>query len=413
VTAIPPTASLEPQRRRILFVDDEQPVLDGLRNLMRKERAVWDMEFALGGRAALAACARQPFDVVVSDMRMPEMDGTELLAQVRDHFPSATRIVLSGHAERDAIARAMMVSHQFLAKPCEATVLKQVITTVCGIQTLLRSDDLREMVGRVDKLPSVPALYVELCAALGHDNTTVADIAAIVGRDPAMAAKILQLVNSSYFGLPRPVASIERAVGYLGSDMIRSLALTVGVFTRLPDVPCPGFSSQAVQERAVLGARLARSFLIHDPARASDAFAAALVRDIGMLILVVGSTEAYGKVLAASTADDTADLTTLERATFGVSHGEVGAYLLGMWGLPASIVETVARHHEPTRIEHDDSDVVLAVHVASQMADAATMHRRFKVSPAVRDALGPRLARWRAQAGSILGEAGYSLAEAA
>jgi HD-like signal output (HDOD) protein len=291
-------------------------------------------------------------------------------------------------------------------------MLKQVVASVCGLHELLRSDDLRQMVGRVDKLPSLPELYTELVAALGRQATTVTDIATIVGRDPAMAAKILQLVNSSYFGLPHPLQSIDRAVGYLGSDMIRSLALTVGIFARLPALACPGFSGAAVQERAVLGGRLARSFLAADPARAADAFAAALVRDVGMLILVLGSTEAYAPVLAASAVDG-ADLTTLERAAFGVSHAEVGAYLLGVWGLPAPLIETVAHHHEPTRIEHDDCDVVLAVHVAALMADAVTMHRPFKLAPAVRAALGGRLAAWRKAADKILREGDYRLAEAA
>jgi HD-like signal output (HDOD) protein/CheY-like chemotaxis protein len=409
---VPALTPPDAPRRRILFVDDEAQVLDGLKNLMRKQRPVWDMDFALGGHAALAAFGERPFDVVVSDMRMPEMDGTELLSAIRDRYPATTRIVLSGHAERDAISRAMMVSHQFLAKPCDANMLKQVIARVCGLHALLRSDDLRQMVGRVDKLPSVPELYTELVAALAKPTTTVTDIAAIVGRDPAMAAKILQLVNSSYFGLPRPLQSIDRAVGYLGSDMIRSLALTVGIFARLPAVPCPGFSNAAVQERAVLGGRLARAFLGADAARASDAFAAALVRDVGMLILVLGSTEAYAPVLAAA-AKTGGDLTDLERAAFGVSHAEVGAYLLGVWGLPAQLIETVAHHHEPTRIEHDDYDVALAVHVAALMADAVTMQKPFAPTPEVKVLLGDRLKAWRKQADGLLRDAGYRLSEAA
>lgn len=407
----PPTTA-EPPRRRILFVDDEPQVLDGLRSLMRKQRPVWDMHFALGGAAALEAFAAQPFDVVVSDMRMPEIDGTELLSAVRDRYPATARIVLSGHAERDAIARAMMVAHQFLAKPCEAGVLKQVIARVCGLHALLRSDDLRRMAGAVDKLPSVPALYTNLVGALARPATTVGEIAAIVASDPAMAAKILQLVNSSYFGLGRPLASIERAVSYLGSDMIRSLALTAGIFTNLPEATCPGFSSALVQERAVLGGRLARTFLAADPARSADAFAAALVRDLGALLLALGSGPAYGEVLSAVAAGG-GELVELERAAFGVTHAEVGAYLLGVWGLPAPLIETVAHHHEPDRLEHDDRDVVLAVHVASVFADAATGQRGSLVAPEVEAALGGRLTVWRAQAEQVLRDAGYRLREAA
>lgn len=403
------TPSAEPlPKRRILFVDDEQHILDGLQNLLRKQRQVWDMTFALGAQAALAAFERGPFDVVVSDMRMPDMDGTELLGLIRDRYPATTRLVLSGHAEHDAIARAMMVSHQFLAKPCDAGLLKQVIAQVCGLHDLLRSDHLRRIVGRLDKLPSPPAVYTDLLAALGRPNTTVAEIAEIVSRDPAMAAKVLQLVNSSYFGLPRPLASIERAVGYLGGDMIRSLALTVGIFSRLPEMPCPGFSCGALQERAILGGRLARAFLAHDRARASEAFAAALVRDVGMLILVVGSPAQYAPLVARAAHGD-GDLCALEREAFGVSHAEVGAYLLGVWGLPCSLVEAVAHHHQPDPAEHDDQDTVLAVHVAATMADQASQHRPVELAPAVCDALGDRLAEWRVLGDAILGDAGLTL----
>lgn len=396
----------EPPRRRILFVDDEPQVLDGLRSLLRKQRPLWDMEFATGGLAALAAFERAPFDVVVADARMPELDGTELLTLVRDRYPATARIMLSGHAERDAIARAMVVSHQFLSKPCDAALLKQVIARVCGLHQLLHTVELRRMVGRVDNLPSVPALYTELVAALARPNTTTGGLAEIVGRDPAMAAKILQLVNSSYFGLPRPLGSIERAVAYLGSDLLRSLALTVGIFARASHAPVPGFSSADLQERAVLGARLARGFLAADPEQASHAFAAALVRDIGKLLLLVGAPD-YPAVLAASAGH--CDATGHERAAYGVDHAALGAYLLGVWGLPPWLVEAVAFHHEPERIDHDDREVALAVHVAAIMADAATRRRSFELRDAVRDALGNRLPRWRRQADELLHAAGYTL----
>lgn len=105
-------------RKRVLFVDDEQEVLEGLRNLLRRNRHEWDMVFALGGYEALAELSRGTVDVVVTDMRMPGMDGAQLLAQVKTVSPSTARLVLSGHAEKEAILRALPVAHQFLSKPC-------------------------------------------------------------------------------------------------------------------------------------------------------------------------------------------------------------------------------------------------------------------------------------------------------
>jgi YesN/AraC family two-component response regulator len=113
--------------RRVLFVDDDQYILDGLQNLLRKQRSRWDMCFALGGAAALELFAAAPFDVIVSDMRMPGMDGAELLAHVRERYPAARRIVLSGYAEPAAVQRALEVAHQFLSKPCRAPDLIDAI----------------------------------------------------------------------------------------------------------------------------------------------------------------------------------------------------------------------------------------------------------------------------------------------
>lgn len=386
--------------RRILFVDDDQSILAALRNLLRKQRGVWDMQFALGGEAALEAFEAAPFDVVVSDMRMPGMDGTELLTAIREGSPATARIVLSGYAGPESIAGAMTVAHQFIAKPCDPKALTSAIAQVCAMQALLADDHLRAIVGRVEQLPSVPRIYNELVDALGRPATKIAEIAQIVCSEPAMAAKILHLVNSSYFGLSRPVSSIEGAVLHLGSDVIRSLALSVGVFARMGAVSCPGFSASAVQERALVGARLAREFLAHDPVHASEAFAAALIRDVGMLILVLAPSNRYCAVL---TGDPALPLQAREHAAYGASHAEVGAYLLGLWGLPATLVEAVTHHHAATAAAHADSDVVLAVHVASELADAATERRPARFAPDLAAVLGDRLTAWTARADDLLG----------
>jgi DNA-binding NtrC family response regulator len=148
--------------KHILFVDDEQQILDGLKDLLRKQRKQWTMVFALGGEAALRELQQQPFDVVVSDMRMPGMDGATLLTRVKELYPSSARIILSGHAERDSIVRALPVAHQFLNKPCDAALLRMVVERACELQRLLQNEKIRCLIGKLDKLPSVPHTYWEL-----------------------------------------------------------------------------------------------------------------------------------------------------------------------------------------------------------------------------------------------------------
>lgn len=119
--------------RRILFVDDEPAVLEGLRNLFRKQRRHWEMVFAPGGMEALGELERTRFDVVVSDMRMPGIDGAELLRRVKDGYPSIARIVLSGHAEPEAVARVLPVADTYVSKPCDAEALRVAIEQGCAL----------------------------------------------------------------------------------------------------------------------------------------------------------------------------------------------------------------------------------------------------------------------------------------
>ncbi len=112
---------------RVLFVDDDPNVLESLRHLLRRRQREWEMEFVLSGAEALAMMASQPFDAIVTDMQMPEMDGVELLERVKRQHPGTARVVLSGHAGRTAVLRSLSLAHRFLSKPCAARTIVSVV----------------------------------------------------------------------------------------------------------------------------------------------------------------------------------------------------------------------------------------------------------------------------------------------
>ena len=151
--------------KRVLFVDDEQQVLDGLRDLLRRQRKHWDMTFASDAQKAMQLMADKPYDVVVSDMRMPGTDGATLLAHVKQHHPEAARIILSGQADRESVLRALPAAHQFLSKPCDADALRTVIERACTLQQMLSDPAIRTLVGGLDHLPSAPQTYFDLTRA--------------------------------------------------------------------------------------------------------------------------------------------------------------------------------------------------------------------------------------------------------
>ena len=216
--------------KKILFVDDERNVLDGLRALLRPQRSRWDMTFVDSGERALAELAASPYDVIVSDMKMPVMDGPTLLRRIAVEHPGVVRIVLSGFSEFESALRTVPVAHHFLVKPCHDELLVNVVERAWALQSQLAAPAVRAAVGSPDRLPRPPHTYLALTEVLTKEAAGVAEVANVVGRDPAIAAKVLQLVNSAFLGLGREIESIEQATAYLGTNMLKNIVLTAQVF---------------------------------------------------------------------------------------------------------------------------------------------------------------------------------------
>jgi HD-like signal output (HDOD) protein len=366
--------------KRILFVDDEPLILAGLQNLLRKQRKVWDMVFVDSAEKALVKLADAPFDVIVSDMRMPGMDGATLLKAVQAQYPDVVRIVLSGHAELETALRSVSVAHQFLSKPCDATALQAVVDRACGLQALLNDDAIRRAVGTVGRLPSAPKVYTAVTRALEDPATSLQELARLIEQDMAISAKILQLVNSAFFGLPQRVTGIQQALSYLGANMLRRVLLSVETFSMFDQAKTAAFFSMEDLQAHSNAVALVASKLITGEPRSGDAFMAGTLHDVGKLILAVHAPEHAKRALNLA-LERKIPLFVAEQELYGVTHAEVGAYLLGIWGLPYAIVEAVAHHHAPTRVEHPTFDVVDAVYVAQALVSEVSKASKASAAP--------------------------------
>jgi putative nucleotidyltransferase with HDIG domain len=399
--------------KRILFVDDDPRLLDGLRRALRRRRLEWEMAFATSGDEALAILDADRFDILVSDMRMPGMDGAELLARARDRHPGVVRLILSGQSSRDAVLRAANLTHQFLPKPIDADVLERVLARALALQDLLRDDALRSVVSELDALPSLPDTYAALTRCVSDDDATVQRITAILSRDTGMCAKVLQIANSAFFGLARQTASLETAVTYLGLNVLKSLALSTGVFRDAGNAaPVQGFSLAAEQDHAIAVACVARAVAGSEGNR-DTAVAAGILHDVGKLVLSVGRPRALEEVLRTA-RHDSRPAHLVEGEILAVDHAAIGAYLLGIWGLPQEIVEAIAFHHAPSAAPHPAFDTIAVIHVADALvrereaelagrsdADAsALLDRAYIASIGVRE----RLPAWREAAAAALGD---------
>jgi HD-like signal output (HDOD) protein len=359
--------------KRILFVDDESKILDGLQRMLHADRKRWDMHFAVGGEAALKACEAASFDVVVSDMRMPGMDGATLLGHIRDRFPATARIVLSGYSEVTLAMRSVHVAHRFLAKPCNAAELRSTIECVCTLQDVLCGPQIREVIGSVGTLPSLSSTYTALTEALRQPDTSINQVARILEKDVAMSAKVLQLVNSAFFGLTQTVTDLHSAAAYLGMETIKNLALTSEAFrVFVPDARIPQSVIEGIQQQAQASAAIAVVLPVDTKIR-DQVILAALLQDVGRLVIAKKLPDKFCAVLERS-RECGCESFKAEEEILGTSHAEIGAYLLGLWGLPHLAVEAVAHHHQPTRIPHPTFDCSLALYTAGLLAYELRAH---------------------------------------
>jgi len=399
-------------KKRILFVDDEALVLDGLQRMLRPMRSEWEMRFVDSGAKALELMDQTAFDVVISDMRMPGMDGAELLGVVMRRFPKTVRLVLSGHADPELVLKCVASTHQYLSKPCQADELKAAITRAGELQLSLRDQNLRQLVSRMDRLPSMPSLYVKVVDKLRDPRIALDDIGDLVAKDLAMTAKILKLVNSAFFGLGREISSPAEAVSYLGLDTIKALVLSIDAFSQFANVRIGAFSIDTLWAHSQSTAGLAKEIAHLERAEQrvmDEAFVAGLLHDTGKLILASNFASQYNQVLQTAQADSLA-LLAAEEAAFGANHAEVGAYLLGLWVLPVPVVEAIALHHQPSSCQHLAFAPLTAVHLADALVNARgggpdATEEQFDLVYLRKLGLAERVAVWRKAADISLQQA--------
>jgi putative nucleotidyltransferase with HDIG domain len=335
------------------------------------------------------------FDLLVTDARMPVMSGIELLSEVVNRYPQVMRIVLSGTADQEVTLSSVSLAHQYLIKPCNAETLRATVERVFRLRAVLTDPALKQLVSKVRSLPSIPAVYVKLMQAMQSPEITPLEVGRIVAQDMGMTAKILQLVNSSFFGVSRKIANPAEAVIYLGTETVKSLVLTTSVFSQFDITRVPGFSIQGLSNHSLATATLAKRIagdLRLSKAAVDDVLVGALLHDLGQLMLAHYYPGEYALALS-QTGEQSMLLHEAEQRVFGTGHAEVGAYLLWLWGLPDSIVEIVAHHHRPSRASEQAAQSVAAVHIADAITHCSDAELDLECLAQMR--LTNRLAEWK------------------
>ena len=355
--------------KRVLFVDDEVFVLDGLKRMLRRMRTQWEMDFVDSGEAALQMMAQKEFDVIVSDMRMPNMNGAELLNEVKDLHPNTIRFILSGYSDKDLILKSLDSTHQYLAKPCDPETLKTRILRATSLQESISNDALKNLISQLGELPTLPALYEEILSLLRQPDVSSECLGDAIKKDIGMTAKILKFANSGYVGLKRKISGMNDAVSYLGMDYIRSIILTIGAFGRLKQFQIDGSTLEDFWDNSLMVAEAAKAITISQNSSrtmAEESYVGGLLHACGKLILSANFPSKYVEV-NKMVEEDGMPLLDAEVKIFGAHHGQVGAFILGLWGLAGPIVEAVHWYRNPSNSIPVDFQPLTSVHVASSL----------------------------------------------
>jgi HD-like signal output (HDOD) protein len=370
------------ERKRILFVEDDPLLLDLLREAMGDMGATWEMAFVSSAEAALESLAQTPFDAVVSDLCMPGLNGAQLLQKVQVRHPGTARFILSGSDDKELTVDVVDRAHQFLRKPCDPALLKSVLRRTFHLGSQVRNDHARELVTRIGRLPSVPSLFQEVNRLMASERATVENLGAAIGKDVAMTAMLLKLTNSAFFCPRQTVTTPSEAIAILGIDLLRSLVLAHGLFSQTGGFRFPTFGLNHLWRHSVAVASATQQIAELQGlgrSRSAEFFTAGLLHDVGILVLASRFPEEYRKVLDTSRKTGT-DLETAEYHVLGATHGEVGGYLLGLWGLPPSVAEAASWHHQPHLQETRGFTPTLAVHAADALLSEDPEHEIFSTA---------------------------------
>ncbi len=356
------------EKKQILFVDDEPMVLEAMRRMLRDKRNEWEMGFAASGQEALEFLSKGKFDMLISDMRMPGMNGAQLLNEVRNRFPGVIRIILSGQTDQEAVMKLVLPAHQYLSKPCDPETIKLTIERELQLNELLTNDSIKHIISGIATLPSSPSLYTRVMEELKGPDPSIGRIAEVISTDVGMTAKLLQLVNSAFFALPQHVSNLVQAVSLLGLDTIKTLVLSIHIFSQFDQEKLSTLNITGIWKHSLMVGLFAKTIARvenQSQVQVDDALTAGLLHDAGKLVLAANFSKEYVDITTLAEREGLAVAEAEGRVLNGTTHAEIGAYLMGLWGLPRSIVEAIAFHHRPHPDIMRSFNVVVAVYVAN------------------------------------------------
>jgi putative nucleotidyltransferase with HDIG domain len=352
---------------RVLFVDDDATGLATLRHSLTSRTPGWDIHVASTPGMAVLMSQRAGFDVALININTPAYEGIEASTYFARNFPETVRLAFIDDpmSYRAIHTEALAYQAVFATSPVEEII--QTIERATELHRRLGDPMLSHLISGVNGLPSPPKIIIELNEALAQPNISVNEVTEIVSNDVAIPARILHVVNTAYFALARTMTNIREAVAYLGFDAVRNLALAVEMFRELTDPKSAGSVRQVeiLQTHSAAVAQMTRQFVTHQQ-DAQDAFVGGLLHDVGHLIMATYFPTQYAEINRRVTARQ-GFILDVEREVIGLTHADLGAFLLRQWGLPFRLIDVVAFHHEAPLFVTTGMDAVHGVYIGEHL----------------------------------------------
>ncbi|MFP4417998.1 MAG: HDOD domain-containing protein [Chitinivibrionales bacterium] len=363
--------------KKILFVDDERNVLRSMvRAFMDSD---YELECVENAGDALQILEDNSVDMIVSDMRMPGMNGYELLRMVRERYPEVIRIILSGYAEKETLVKAVMdgTAKAYMTKPWDNEKLRQEVSSILASYQSTRESGVLKLINAIDRLPVLPAAYRHIISLIEKD-TSMNQIAQFIESEPEYAANVLRTVNSAFYGIR--TGSVKKAIVYLGLNTVKNIVLSSEAFVLLSEGPVPKEEVELLWQHSSLCNRLLHGlYQAFYKKKIPEQFAAAgLLHDIGHLIILKYFPREFAAIHAYCKDEKKHQMTDIERQIIGAAHTQLGGYLLDWWNLPSDIVDACLHHHGLISDTMRHREIISLIHVADMYSSKEITHGAFE-----------------------------------
>ena len=360
------------KKKKICFAGFTDSELPGLKAAASASNPLWESHFVADAPAAVALLTESPFDAIVANMAMTGgKNGAELLHDIRDICPQTMRFIAGDVTDQSVIIDCIGGTHQFIRRPFQPATLMGALKRGLKLDNWLATAELRKLVPKLRRLPSLPSTYFNLVKEIESASATTQGIGSIISRDPVVTGRLLHMSNSAAFALAQKVTDPVHAVALLGIDTVKSLVMSLQVFSQTDVARGAGISLEILWEHSLLVAKYARQIALKqtgDQRLAGDAFTAGLLHDVGRIVLASNLPKEYSAIID-SARQNQRPLHEEETLVLKVNHAEISAYLLGMWGLPVEIVEAAGGHHSPGQtVFANEFTLLSAVHAANVFA---------------------------------------------